>query len=148
MIPIHVKIKLTREGAKLPAYATEGSAACDLSACIKAPITLYPGERTRIPTGIAISIPQGTVAIVCARSGIALKRGLTLSNGIGVIDSDYRGEISVVLRNVSDTPQTVEPDERIAQLMFMPHFTAIIEECHELDETERGEGGFGSTGRT
>lgn len=147
MNPIDVKIKLAREGAKLPVYATEGSAACDLIACIKTPLTLYPGERKLIPTGIAVSIPRGTVAIVCARSGMALKRGLTLSNGIGVIDSDYRGEIGVILFNNSDTPQTIEPNERIAQLMFMPHYTAVFEECTNLDETERGAGGFGSTGR-
>ena len=140
-----IKIKLTR-GAQIPKYATNGSAAVDLCAMIDSPITLAPGERALIPTGIALSIPDGYVGIVAARSGLACKTGLCLSNGIGVIDSDYRGEISVGLFNSSKDEFTVERGERIAQLMFVPVESAVFVSTDSLDETERGEGGFGSTG--
>ena len=140
-----IKIKLTR-GAKLPEYATEGSAAVDLCAANEEPITLLPGQRALIPTGIALSIPQGYVGIVAASSGLACKKGICLSNGIGVIDSDYRGEISVGLFNTSSDAFTVECGERIAQLMFMPFESAVFIPTNDLDKTERGEGGFGSTG--
>lgn len=140
-----IKIKLTRN-ARIPEYATNGSAAVDLCAMVDSPLTLAPGERALIPTGIALSIPSGYVGIVAARSGLACKKGICLSNGIGVIDSDYRGEISVGLFNSSKEPFTVERGERIAQLMFMPVETAVFLPASDLDETERGEGGFGSTG--
>ena len=140
-----IKIKLTR-GAQIPKYATNGSAAVDLCAMIDSPITLAPGERARIPTGIALSIPDGYVGIIAARSGLACKKGICLSNGIGVIDSDYRGEISVGLFNSSKDEFTVERGERIAQLMFVPVESAVFVSTDSLDETERGEGGFGSTG--
>ena len=140
-----IKIKLTR-GADIPKYATNGSAAVDLCAMVDSPITLAPGERTLIPTGIALSIPQGYVGIVAARSGLACKKGICLSNGIGVIDSDYRGEISVGLFNSSKESFTVERGERIAQRMLMPVESAVFLPADSLDETERGEGGFGSTG--
>ena len=144
---INIKIKLTR-GAACPEYATDGSAAVDLRAMIDEEYTLAPGERHSFPTGIAIS-PEtsGVVAIIAARSGLGIKHGINLSNGIGVIDSDYRGEISVGLRNTSDVPYTVSPGDRIAQLMFIPVMCAHFDVCDELDETVRGAGGFGSTGK-
>ena len=143
---INVKIKLTR-GANLPEYATQGSAAVDLCAMIDEPYTLMPGERHLFPTGVSIS-PEtsGVVAIVAGRSGLGIKHGVTLSNGIGVIDSDYRGEICVGLYNSSKVPFTVQRGDRIAQLMFMPVYTANLIEAASLDETARGTGGFGSTG--
>ena len=140
-----IKIKLAR-GAQIPKYATNGSAAVDLCAMIDSPITLAPGERALIPTGITLSIPDGYVGIVAARSGLACKKGICLSNGIGVNDSDYRGEISVGLFNSSKDEFTVERGERIAQLMFVPVEFAVFVSTDSLDETERGEGGFGSTG--
>lgn len=148
MTEINVKIKILREGTALPDYATDGSAAVDLRSAADAAITLNPGERAIIPTGIAIS-PESrdVVAIVAARSGLSLKHGITLANGIGVIDSDYRGEISVGLVNTSDCPYTVAVGERIAQLMFMPILQARFIPTSELDSTARGSGGFGSTGK-
>lgn len=129
-----------------PAYATEGAAAVDLRAAVDMPVTIAPGERALIPTGLAVAIPQGYVGIVAARSGLACKKGIALSNGIGVIDSDYRGEIGVSLHNTSSVPFTVERGERIAQMMFMPVATVSFLPAEELEETARGEGGFGSTG--
>ena len=144
---INVKIKLTR-GAVCPEYATEGSAALDLRAIIDEPFVLEPGERHSFPTGIAISPEtRGVVAIIAARSGLGIKHGINLSNGIGVIDSDYRGEISVGLFNSSKVAYTVAPGDRIAQLMFIPVMHASFTVCDELDETARGAGGFGSTGK-
>ena len=141
-----VKIKLMREGVNLPNYATKGSAAFDLCASIDAPITLVPGERRLIPTGIAISVPSDYVAVLCARSGLSYKKGIAAANGIGVIDSDYRGEIFFSAINLSNEDYTITPGERVAQLMIMPVMHADFEVCDDLDKTERGEGGFGSTG--
>ena len=145
---INVKILLTR-GMEAPAYATEGSAAIDLRAAIDEGTTveIEPGERALIPTGLAIS-PEttGVVAIVAARSGLAIKQGICLSNGIGVIDSDYRGEICVGLFNTSRVPFTVNRGDRIAQMMFMPVMAAELLAADSLDTTARGAGGFGSTG--
>lgn len=144
---INVKIKLTR-GAECPIYATDGSAAADLRAMIDEPYTLMPGERQGFPSGVAISPESsGFVAIIAGRSGLGAKHGITLSNGIGVVDSDYRGEIVVWLINNSDEPYTVEPGERVGQMMFVPVFAANFIPCEDLDETGRGTGGFGSTGR-
>lgn len=145
---INVKVKILREGVTLPEYATPGSAALDLRSAADNDITIAPGERMSIPTGIAIS-PETSevVAIIAARSGLSTKHGITLANGIGVIDSDYRGEISVSLRNTSDVPYTIAAGERMAQLMFMPVLQAALVPVAELDETERGTGGFGSTGK-
>ncbi len=144
---MQIKIKMLREGAHLPHLATAGAAACDLYALLEEPVTLQPGERKPIPTGIAIALPDASaVAIVCARSGLALKRGLGLANGIGVIDSDYRGEIFVALINNDDKPQVIENGERIGQLMILPVIAAEYVVAEELDETARGAGGFGSTG--
>lgn len=143
----NVKIKILREGVTVPEYATDGSAALDLRNAGE-DVTIEPGARALIPTGIAIA-PEtsGVVAIVAARSGLSIKHGLTLTNGIGVIDSDYRGEICVSLHNISDTAYTVMAGERMAQLMFMPVMQANLIPTDELDETERGAGGFGSTGK-
>lgn len=144
---INVKIKLTR-GTALPTYATDGSAAVDLRAALEGgAVTIEPGCRVAIPTGIAISPEtRGVVAIVAARSGLGFKYGIALANGIGVIDSDYRGEISVCLHNKSDVAYTVSDGDRIAQMMFVPILTANFITADELDETARGAGGFGSTG--
>ena len=143
-----VKICHLRPGATTPRYATSGSAACDLTAAIDAPVVIPCGGSASVPTGIAISMDrQDVVAIVCARSGLAFKHGLSLVNGIGVIDSDYRGEICVGLRNHGNTDYTVQPGERIAQLMFMPCLCAEFTLASALDDTERGSGGFGSTGK-
>ncbi|MBQ7365465.1 MAG: dUTP diphosphatase [Clostridia bacterium] len=141
-----VLIKKMRDSAVIPHYATEGSAAVDLVACLEEAITLAPGERRLIPTGIAISIPKNTVAILCARSGLSAKKGIAAANGIGVIDSDYRGEIFFSAVNLSQEAYTVTPGERVAQLMLMPVYTMALIETESLDETARGAGGFGSTG--
>ena len=145
---LNVKIKLTR-GMDAPEYATSGSAAVDLRAALEENevITLKPGERARIPTGVAISPERrDVVAVIAGRSGHGLKNGVTLANGIGVIDSDYRGEISVVLINHGSEPFEVRRGDRIAQMMFMPICHAAFLPVEELDETERGAGGFGHTG--
>ena len=145
---LDVKIKLMRENASLPEYKTAGAAALDLSSCADGPVTLLPGQRILIHTGIAISISSPDyVALLCARIGLASKAGVALANGVGVIDSDYRGEIFAAMINNSDTEYTVEPGERIAQLMFMPIERAEFTLTDCLDETERGAGGFGSTGK-
>ena len=143
-----VKILLSR-GMTMPAYATEGAAAVDMRAAIDegTTVTIEPGCRAMIPTGLAIALENANVvAILAARSGLAVKSGINLANGIGVIDSDYRGEICVGLYNSSDVPFTVNRGDRIAQLMFMPVYTANLIEAASLDETARGAGGFGSTG--
>ena len=145
---INVKIKMTRN-MPAPEYATEGAAAMDLRAAIDEGevITLAPGERALIPTGVHIA-PESrdVVAVVAARSGLGIKKGISLSNGIGVIDSDYRGEVCVGLINKGQESFKVERGDRIAQLMFMPVCHALFTLCDSLDETDRGEGGFGSTG--
>lgn len=145
---INVKIKLSR-GMTLPKYATNGSAAIDLCAALDEgeKIILAPGERMLIPTGISIAPESsGVVAIIAARSGLGTKKGICLSNGIGVIDSDYRGEVCVGLFNTGKEDFAIERGDRIAQMMFVPVYTANLLESAELDETERGSGGFGSTG--
>ncbi len=145
---IQVKIKLTR-GMEAPVYATPGSAAVDLRAALDdgAEITLAPGARALIPTGLAISPESsGYVAIIAGRSGLGVKNGVSLSNGIGVIDSDYRGEIQVGLINHGSEPFTVHRGDRIAQMFFLPVAHANLLVTDTLDETERGAGGFGHTG--
>ena len=145
---INVKLLLTR-GMEMPAYATDGSAAVDLRAALdEGTVTVIaPGERAMIPTGVAISPEsKNVVAVLAARSGLAVKKGICLANGIGVIDSDYRGEICVGLLNTSSEPFTVCRGDRIAQMMFMPVYIANLISVDSLDETERGAGGFGSTG--
>ena len=131
----------------LPYYASAGAAAMDLHACVDGPVEVAPRALVSIPTGVAIALPSADyVALVFARSGLGIKHGITLSNGVGVIDSDYRGEIRVGLTNLSDTPYTVQPGDRVAQLAVMPVVRAQLVQAEDLDETARGAGGFGSTG--
>ena len=131
----------------LPYYATPGSAAMDLHACVDTPVAIPARGRAVIPTGIAIALPSPDyVALVFARSGLGIKHGIAPANCVGVIDSDYRGEILVGLQNSGDADFTVQPGDRIAQLMVVPVIQAQIEVADELDETQRGSGGFGSTG--
>ena len=145
---METKIKKLRENAKIPKKATNGSAGMDLYACIDEPITLAPGQLAVVPTGIAIALPENScAAFLYARSGLGVKHGICLSNGVGVIDSDYRGEICAGLCNVSDKPYTIEPDERVCQMVIAPVLTPDVVEVSELDDTDRGEGGFGSTGK-
>ena len=133
--------------ATVPTYGSEYAAGADLRAVLDAPITIKPNESILIHTGIAVAIPVGYVGLVYARSGIACKRGLAPSNKVGVIDADYRGEIMVSLHNHGTTEQTIDPDERIAQMVVTPFIHCEYEETDDLDDTERGAGGFGSTGR-
>ena len=148
MEPITVNYKVLDARAKVPAYATPGSAAADLCAVLDEPLTVQPMERVLVPTGLAIELPGAhSVALVYARSGLSIKHGLCMANGVGVVDSDYRGEICVGLINTSSEDYTIQPGERIAQLVLAPVIPAQPVEVDNLDETERGEGGFGSTGR-
>lgn len=142
-----IRVKILKEGAKLPTYGTAEAAGADLYACIPAPITIAPGESAFIPTGIALEVPQGCAGLIYARSGLACKRGLAPANKVGVVDSDYRGEITVVLHNHGAVAQTVENGERIAQFLITPVLTPAYETVQELSETVRSSGGFGSTGK-
>lgn len=143
-----VKYKLLDPRAKAPAYATAGAAAADLCALLDAPLTLEPGARVMVPTGLAIELPSPQcVALLYARSGLAIKHGVTLPNCVGVIDSDYRGEVKVGLINQSAEAYTIAPGERIAQLCIAPVWQAAFIPAETLGETARGAGGFGSTGR-
>ena len=131
-----------------PFYASAGAAGMDLCACMDEPVTIAPRQIVSLPTGIAIALPSANyVALVFARSGLGIKHGVALANGVGVIDSDYRGEIRVGLVNQSDVPYTIQPGDRVAQLAVMPVVQAQLERVETLDETERGAGGFGSTGK-
>ena len=141
-----VSVQLLRPGAKLPTYGSQDAAGADLYACLEAPVTILPGETRMICLGIAMAIPVGWVGLVFARSGLASKRNLAPANKVGVIDPDYRGEFFVALHNHGSEPQTVEPGERIAQLVLVPYLTADFLESETLPETRRGSGGFGSTG--
>ena len=132
----------------LPYYASAGAAAMDLHACVDGPVEVAPRALVSIPTGVAIALPSADyVALVFARSGLGIKHGVVPSNCVGVIDSDYRGEIRVGLTNLSDVPYTVQPGDRIAQLMVTPVVRPALVQVEELDETKRGTGGFGSTGK-
>ncbi len=141
-----IAVKRLREGAKLPAFGSEGAAGADLCACLDAPITIQPGQTAFIPTGLAMMLPDGHVGLVCARSGLACKSGIAPANKVGVIDSDYRGEFIVALHNHSQSPYTVNHGDRIAQLLVIPVLHTTFFETDVLSETVRGEGGFGSTG--
>lgn len=147
MVPVRVKILPHGAGLALPAYATAGSAGCDLMAAVGEAVTLAPGQRRLIPTGLAIALPEGWEAQIRPRSGLALKNGITCLNTPGTIDADYRGEVGVILANLGEEAFTVERGMRIAQMMIAPVFQARFERVEELDETARGAGGFGSTGR-
>ena len=131
----------------LPYYATDGAAAMDLHACIDGPVTLPAGGEAMIPTGIAAAIPEGYVGIMAVRSSMGIRHGVAMSNGIGVIDSDYRGPLRVWLHNFRETEYVIEPGDRIAQLMIVPVLRPEIELVDALPETKRGTGGYGSTGR-
>lgn len=144
-----LRVRVAKVGAidvPLPRYQSAGAAGMDLQAAIPEPVTLGPLERVLVPTGLAMAIPAGWEGQVRPRSGIAAKRGLTVINAPGTIDSDYRGEIKVAIVNVSNAPQTIAPLERVAQIVFAEHGTAELVLVDALDDTERGAGGYGSTG--
>lgn len=142
-----IRIKKVREQAVIPTYGTEYSAGADIYSCIPELIHLAPGKTVLIPTGIAMEIPVGYVGLVYARSSLAVKRGLAPANKVSVIDSDYRGELMVPILNHSGIEQVIEPGERIAQMIFTPYYMACFEETDTLEDTNRGAGGFGSTGK-
>jgi len=142
-----VKIKKLNENAIIPTYGSEFAAGADLYACEESSVTINPHETVLVHTGVAMEIPVGYAGLIYARSGIASKRGLAPANKVGVVDSDYRGEIMVALHNHSEIPQSVDSGERIAQLVIAPYITADFILSDELDDTDRGAGGFGSTGK-
>ena len=144
MQPVSVLKK--NPNSKLPTYGSLEAAGADLYACLDHPVMIAPGETGWIPTGIALEVPKGCAGLVYARSGLACKKGLAPANKVGVIDSDYRGEVVVVLHNHGTEVQTIEHGERIAQLVITPVLTPVYEEVTELSSSERGTGGFGSTG--
>lgn len=141
-----VSVKRLDPRAKLPAYGSADAAGADLYVLSDGPVTVAPGETALFHTGLAVAIPQGYVGLVCARSGLATKKGLAPANKVGVIDADYRGELMVSLHNHGGEPQVVEDGDRVAQLMIVPYLTAQFIPAEELDGTGRGAGGFGSTG--
>ncbi len=143
-----LKVKKLKKNAKIPTRATEGSAGFDLCACVEEPITLNKGDKALIPTGIAIGLDDPHyAAFIYARSGLAIKHGLTLLNAVGVVDSDYRGEVCVGIIKLTEGPYTIQPGERIAQMVIKPVELPEIIEAEDLDDTIRGVGGFGSTGK-
>ncbi|MCR5542800.1 MAG: dUTP diphosphatase [Eubacterium sp.] len=141
-----INIKKLNPNAIIPTYGSEYAAGADLYACIPEAITIQPGETHLVPTGISMEIPVGFAGLIYARSGLATKKGLAPANKVGVVDSDYRGEVMVSLHNHSKVDQTIEPGERIAQMVIAPFLQGIFNEVDELSDTLRGEGGFGSTG--
>ena len=147
MINVSVALKRLRESACVPAYMTDLAAGVDLHADVEKPVPVLPGERVLVPTGLAISLPEGFEAQIRPRSGLALKHGISLVNSPGTIDADYRGEISIILINHGSEPFTIVPGERIAQMVVAPFARASFVEVENLPATGRGVGGFGSTGR-
>ena len=147
MLTAPVSVKRLAPRAKLPAYGSAAAAGADLYALTDGPVTIAPGQTELIHTGLSLAIPQGYVGLVYARSGLATRQGLAPANKVGVIDADYRGELMVSLYNHSGETRTVECGDRIAQLVIAPYLTARFQEAEELDDTERGKGGFGSTGK-
>lgn len=141
-----IRVKKLNPTAKLPTYGSVEAAGADLYACLEDAVTIAPGESAFIPTGIAMEVPVGCAGLIYARSGLACKRGLAPANKVGVIDSDYRGQIVVVLHNHGKEPQTIENGERIAQMVITPVLTPPYVETEELSDSDRGAGGFGSTG--
>lgn len=141
-----IRVKKLHPAAKLPTYGSAEAAGADLYACLEEPVTIAPGESAFIPTGIAMEVPVGCAGLIYARSGLACKRGLAPANKVGVIDSDYRGQIVVVLYNHGKQLQTIENGERIAQMVITPVLTPPYVEAEELSDSDRGAGGFGSTG--
>ena len=142
-----IRVKKLHPNAVLPSYGSSQAAGADLYACLDAPVTIEPGQTAWIPTGIALEVPEGCAGLIYARSSMGVKRGLAPANKVGVIDSDYRGEIRVVLLNHGNQIQVVEPGERVAQFVITPVLTPAYMEAEELNETQRGSGGFGSTGK-
>ena len=142
-----IRVKKLKENAILPTYGSAGAAGADLYACLDEEVTILPGETAWIPTGIALEVPEGCAGLVYARSSLGVKRGLAPANKVGVIDSDYRGEIRVVLLNHGKEPQTIQSGERVAQFIITTVLTPAYEEVEELSDTARGVAGFGSTGK-
>lgn len=145
--PVRIRFRRVSELAQLPTRGSEKAAGYDLYAAVEAPVRIAPHQTLQIDTGLQFEIPDGYFAAIFARSGIAAKEGLRPANCTGVCDSDYRGNYIVALHNDSEIPRTVEPGERIAQMVVMPYLSVLFEESEELSATDRGEGGFGSTGR-
>lgn len=143
---VKMQVKKLNPKAKLPTYGSALAAGADLYVCLEEPVTIQPGQTVLLPTGISIAVPEGYAGMVFARSGLASKQGLAPANKVGVIDADYRGPVMVALHNHSQEPRTVNHGDRVAQLVIMPVLTPELEEVAELDETQRGAGGFGSTG--
>ncbi|MBQ2938868.1 MAG: dUTP diphosphatase [Clostridia bacterium] len=144
---MNIQVKKLREGAVLPTRGSEKAAGYDLYACLDQPVVIYPNTNVKIGTGLAIAVPEGYFGAVFARSGLAAKQNLRPANCVGVCDADYRGEYMVALHNDGNEPRTVNPGDRIAQLVVMPFLPVEFSEVDELDETARGAGGFGSTGQ-
>jgi dUTP pyrophosphatase len=144
---MYLQIKKLDDNADVPERKTSGAAGMDLTACISSPLTIGPGSREAVKTGIAMAVPEHFACFIYARSGLAVKHGITLSNCVGVIDSDYRGEITVGLINESSEPYVIQPHERIAQAVISPVEAPVINVVDELPPTARGDGGFGSTGK-
>lgn len=142
-----IRVKKLHPNAILPTYGSAEAAGADLYACLDEAVTIAPGEVYWVPTGIALEVPRGCAGLVYARSSLGAKRGLAPANKVGVVDSDYRGEIKVVLLNHSKQTQTLEPGERVAQFVITPVLTPMYEEVDALTDTSRGTGGFGSTGK-
>lgn len=142
-----INVKILRDGAQLPTYGTEEAAGADLYACLDEPIVIGPGETKAVPTGIALEVPRSCAGLVYARSGLACKQGLAPANKVGVIDSDYRGEVLVMLHNHGSEEKQIAHGDRIAQLVITPVFTPGFVRVHTLSDTSRGTGGFGSTGK-
>lgn len=143
----NIRVKKLRPNAKLPTYGSAEAAGADLYACLEEPVLVEPGQTAWIPTGIAMEVPKGCAGLVYARSGLACKKGLAPANKVGVIDSDYRGEITVVLHNHGSQLQSIADGERIAQMVITPVLTPAYEAVEDLSDTGRGQGGFGSTGQ-
>lgn len=143
---MEVQILKLKESAVIPEYATEHAAAMDICAAIDEPITLGPLERTLIPSGFAVALPEGTEMQIRARSGLSLKHGITMANGVGTIDADYRGEVGVIMVNISNEPFTIEPGMRVAQALIARYEKVTWKTVDALNETTRGKGGYGSTG--
>ena len=142
-----IAVKILRDGAKMPTYGSPEAAGADLYACLEESLVIQPGRTAFVPTGIAMEVPRGCAGLIYARSGLACKRGLAPANKVGVVDSDYRGEIMVALHNHGLEAQTVENGERVAQMIITPVLTPVYEAVAELSDTTRGVGGFGSTGK-
>ena len=142
-----MRVKKVRENAFVPTYGSVEAAGADLYACLEEAVTIQPGKTVFVPTGLAMEVPKGCAGLIYARSSLGTKRGLAPANKVGVIDSDYRGEVMVALHNHGRDPQTVAHGERIAQLLVTPVLAPAFELCEDLTDTDRGAGGFGSTGR-